>query len=167
MSTLDGTDTEAGVARCVVLSISGSLSSDHDKNAHIIENLLHGQGHELVYKRILKNHENTIREGLAEALADEECNLILITGGTGIAKRDITYDILKQLFESEIPGFGELFRDLAYKELGPRAMLTRASAGIVEGCPVFSLPGSPPAVKLAMERLIIPTLNDIMAELNQ
>lgn len=167
MSVLDGADSKTGVARCVVLSVSGSLSSDHDKNAFIIENLLHGQGHELVYKRILKNHENTVREGLAEALADEECNLILITGGTGIAKRDIIYDILRQLYESEIPGFGELFRDLAYKELGPKAMLTRASAGIIEGCPVFSLPGSPPAVKLGMERLVIPTLNDILSELEQ
>ncbi len=165
MSVLDRAESQTGIARCVVLSISGSLSSDHDKNAHAIEELLHGQGHELVYKRILKNHENTIREGLAEALADEECNLILITGGTGIAKRDITFSILSQLYESEIPGFGELFRDLAYKELGPKAMLTRASAGIIEDHPVFSLPGSPSAVKLGMERLIIPTLNDIMGEL--
>ncbi|MCA9411655.1 MAG: molybdenum cofactor biosynthesis protein MoaB [Candidatus Omnitrophica bacterium] len=167
MSVVEGIETETGIARCVVLSISGSLSSNHDKNAHFIENLLHGQGHELIYRRVLKNHENTIREGLAEALAEEGCNLILITGGTGIAKRDITYDILRQLYESEIPGFGELFRDLAYKELGPKAMLTRASAGIIEGCLVFSLPGSPPAVKLGMERLIIPTLNDIVGEMNQ
>lgn len=166
MSVLNEADTEAGVARCVVLSISGSLSSDHDKNAQTIESLLHGQGHELVYRRILKNHENTIREGLAEALADDECNLIILTGGTGIAKRDITYSILSQLYEDPIPGFGELFRDLSFKELGPKAMLTRASAGIIEGIPVFSLPGSPPAVRLAMEMLILPVLPDIMAERN-
>ncbi|MCA9450053.1 MAG: molybdenum cofactor biosynthesis protein MoaB [Candidatus Omnitrophica bacterium] len=167
MSVPDGVGTEAGVARCVVLTISGSISSDHDKNAHLIESLLHGQGHELIYKRILKNHENTIREGLAEALAEEGCNLILITGGTGIAHRDITYDILRQLYDSEIPGFGELFRDLAYKELGPKAMLTRASAGLIEGHPVFSLPGSTLAVQLGMDRLIIPTLNDILSEMDQ
>ena len=165
MSVLDGAESRTGVARCVVLSISGSLSSDHDKNARTIENLLHGQGHELVYKRILKNHEPHIREGLADALADDECNAILITGGTGVAKRDITFNILSQLYESEIPGFGELFRDLSYKELGPKAMLTRASAGIIEGHPVFSLPGSPAAVKLGMERLIIPTLSDIIQEM--
>jgi len=153
------------MVRCVVLSFSDSLSADHDANAKTIESLLHEKGHDVVYRRIVKNKCDTIKEAIAEALADEECDAIITTGGTGLSRKDSAYQALSSLYEEPLPAFGELFRYLSYLEIGSKALLARASAGVVEGHPIFSLPGAPGAVRLAMEELILPQLVSLTNEL--
>jgi len=152
---------------CVVLSITDSRSVDHDTDGRIIESLLHEKGHEVVYRRIIKNDPSAIKEAIAEALADEECEAIITAGGTGVSRKDVTYTTLSKLYEEPLPGFGEVFRNLSYEEIGSAAILSRASAGIIEGHPVFSLPGSTGAVRLAMNELILPELSHIVGELRK
>lgn len=164
MTTL-GNVPDLLTAHCVLLCVSDSISAGHDTNGKEIESLLHEKGHELIYRRIVKNQPEAIKEAIGDALAEEECDFILTTGGTGLARRDITIRTVSELYDDEIPEFGELFRSLSYQEIGPSAMKTRASAGIIEGHPVFSLPGSPSAVRLGMEMLILPEIGEILAEL--
>jgi len=164
MTTL-GNAPDLLTAHCVVLCIADSISVNHDANGKVIESLLHEKGHDLIYRRIIKNKPEAIKEAVGDALAEDDCDFILTTGGTGLTRKDITIQTISELYEKEIPGFGELFRSLSYQEIGPAAMKTRASAGIIEGHPVFSLPGSPSAVQLGMEMLILPEIVDILAEL--
>ena len=91
----------------------------------------------------------------------------LSNGGTGIAKRDVTFDILQAQIERPIPGFGELFRMISFEEIGSAAMLSRASAGIIQETVIFSIPGSTNAVSLAMEKLILPELAHLVHEINK
>ena len=89
------------------------------------------------------------------AVADAGVDLVLTTGGTGIAPRDVTYDTLKGLFDSEIPGFGELFRMLSYQQIGAAALLSRAIGGVLAGKVVLAMPGSPKALALAMDEIVL------------
>lgn len=109
-----------------------------------------------------------IKTFLDKATADERVSIILMTGGTGIAKRDVTIEVVKSKLEKELPGFGEIFRLISYTDdIGSSAMMSRAIAGIANGKAIFSMPGSSGAVKLAMEKLIIPELHHIAMELNK
>jgi molybdenum cofactor biosynthesis protein B len=92
---------------------------------------------------------------------------VILTGGTGITSRDQTFEAIDALLEKRLPGFGELFRMLSYQEIGPAAMLSRAQAGVRAGRVVFSLPGSPAACRLALERLILPELGHLIRELRR
>lgn len=152
-------------AHCVVLCMSDSISVNHDANGKEIESLLHEKGHELVYRRIIKNQPEAIKEAIGDALAEEYCDFIVTTGGTGLSRKDITIKVLSELYEEELPGFGELFRSLIFQELGSMALRTRACAGLIEGRPVFSLPGAPGAVKIGMELLILPEIGALLADL--
>ena len=165
MSDKAPNNTPSATARCVVLSISDSVSVDHDTNGKLIESLLHEKGHEVTYRRIIKNKCAAIQEAIAEALADEECDVILTTGGTGLARKDETFRTLSKLYEEPIPAFSDLFHHLAYLEVGSACLLSRASAGIIEGHVVFSLPGSSGGVRLAMEELILPELSHLLDEI--
>jgi molybdenum cofactor biosynthesis protein B len=164
MSDTTPNNKPPATARCVVLSICDTMSVDHDTNGKVIESLLHEKGHEVTYRRIIKNKGAAIQEAIAEAIADDECDVILTTGGTGISRKDQTFKTLSRLYEEPIPGFSELFHQLAYLEIGSACLLSRASAGIIEGHVVFSLPGSSGAVRLAMEELILPELSHILDE---
>ena len=97
-----------------------------------------------------------IRAALEAALADPQVQAAILTGGTGLTRRDVTVEAIRALLEKEIPGFGEIFRMLSFQEIGSAAMLSRAEAGIARGKPVFLLPGSPEACELAMRRLVAP-----------
>jgi molybdenum cofactor biosynthesis protein B len=97
---------------------------------------------------------------------DAHINAVIFNGGTGIAPRDTTYDTLEKLLEKTLPGFGELFRFLSYQEIGSRAMASRAVAGVYQGKIIFSLPGSSNAVRLGMEKLILPELVHLVKQVN-
>jgi molybdenum cofactor biosynthesis protein B len=90
--------------------------------------------------------------------------LVLFNGGTGISPRDTTYDVVSRYLEKTLPGFGELFRMLSYQEVGAAAMFSRATAGVYRGTLIFSMPGSPNAVQVALEKLIIPEINHLAWE---
>jgi molybdenum cofactor biosynthesis protein B len=115
-------------------------------------------------RRIVRDEEAAIRHAVREALAEDATDVVLVTGGTGVAPRDITIEALRQLIDKELPGFGELFRMLSYAEVGSAAMLSRAMAGVVDGKALFVLPGSPRAVELALDRLVLPEAAHLLSQ---
>lgn len=137
--------------------------SDDASGKEIIHQLEHG-GHTCAGHRIVKDDAGQIRAALDEALA-AGARAVIFNGGTGISRRDVTFETLRALFEKELPGFGELFRSLSYAQVGSAAMLSRAAAGTVKGAVVFTLPGSTKAVSLAMSKLINPELGHLVREL--
>ncbi len=151
--------------RCSILTVSDSRSQKEDLSGKWIAQQLKGKG-DIVCYAIVEDDQNQILESLKN-FAELETEIVLISGGTGMGKKDVTVDTLKKVMEKEIPGFGELFRRLSYDSIGSSAMMSRATAGIWDGMVVFCMPGSPDGVKLAMERLIVPELGHIARELRK
>lgn len=139
-----------------ILTVSDSRSPARDASGDLLDQLATQAGHRVHRRALVRDEVDQIRAATAEALALPEVDVLLVTGGTGLAPRDVTPEALAPLFEKRIPGFGELFRMLSHQEIGSAAMLSRADAGLVEGKPVFLLPGSTAACRLAMERLVLP-----------
>ncbi|GIO29907.1 molybdenum cofactor biosynthesis protein B [Paenibacillus albilobatus] len=131
-----------------------------------MKSLLEGAGYQVVRYEIVKDDYEGIRELIHEAAVNPEVEAVLLTGGTGISPRDTTYEAVSSLLDKQLPGFGEIFRYLSFTEdIGPAAILSRAIAGTVGGTAVFSVPGSTGAVKLALERIIVPELRHVMREI--
>ena len=133
----------------------------------MIQQLLGEAGHTLAAYRILKDEPAEIREQLKLLCASPDLDALIFNGGTGIAPRDTTYDAIASLLEKTLPGFGEVFRWLSYEEIGSRAIASRAIAGVYRSKLIFSLPGSSKAVKLAMEKLILPELVHLVKQLRK
>jgi molybdenum cofactor biosynthesis protein B len=129
--------------------------------------LLEAHGHRVVDRRIAPDDPAVLTGTIREWCADPSLRLIITTGGTGIARRDATYEALRGLFHRDLPGFGELFRRLSFDEIGAAAMLTRATAGTIDRTALFLLPGSEHAVRLAMTRLILPQIGHLLRELSK
>ena len=146
---------------CAVVTVSDTRTVARDTSGAWILKALKRAGHPIVDYRILKDEPKAIRAHLGRIARAGEARVVLVSGGTGIAARDTTYEALDRLLSKRLDGFGELFRLLSYKEIGPSAMLSRAVAGTYRGLMVFSMPGSEPAVRLAMRRLILPELSHV------
>ena len=123
-----------------------------------MQSLLSASGHQVAHYQIVKDEPDQIDSLVQDLAAHPDIQAILLSGGTGIAPRDTTYDAIAQRLEKELPGFGEIFRQLSYAEIGSRAIASRAVAGIYAHTLIFSLPGSSKAVELAMKALILPEL---------
>ncbi|MGQ0507914.1 MAG: MogA/MoaB family molybdenum cofactor biosynthesis protein [Myxococcaceae bacterium] len=147
-----------------VVTCSDSRDAQHDESGLALGQGLEGAGHSLAGYRVIKDEPSEIRAAL-DAAAHAGARAVVFNGGTGIGRRDSTVETLSKLFEKELPGFGELFRAISFKEIGSAAMLSRACAGTFQGMVVFSLPGSPQAVKLALRELILPELGHLVREL--
>jgi len=145
-------------AGCAVLTVSDTRTEADDKSGARMKELIAAAGHDVVSYAIVPDDPARIRQALEPALANRAVHVVFLSGGTGIAPRDTTFEALHALFEKEIAGFGELFRVLSYQEIGAAAMLSRATAGIVAGKLVYSMPGSTAAVELAMQKLALPEL---------
>jgi molybdenum cofactor biosynthesis protein B len=154
----------AAAVACAVVTVSDSRTPETDVSGARIRAALEGAGHRVVSYAILPDEPARIREHVERALADPGVQAIIVNGGTGIAPRDTTYEALTTLLDKRLDGFGELFRMLSWEQVGPAAMLSRAAAGVARGKILASLPGSPDAVALAMERLLVPELGH-MAQL--
>jgi molybdenum cofactor biosynthesis protein B len=126
--------------------------------------LLEASGHRVATREIVKDDAGAIRAALERALARADCAAVILTGGTGVAPRDVTPEAIAPLLERPLPGFGELFRQLSFAEIGAAAMVSRALGGLARGKPVFALPGSRAAVRLGLERLILPELGHLTGE---
>ncbi len=148
-----------------VITVSDTKGPDEDESGKIIIKELTSRGHTLVKYTICKDNVEEIRKALEEALRDSE--FVVINGGTGISRRDVTVEAVRPLLEREIPGFGELFRWLSYEEIGPDAILSRAFAGIIRGRPVFCLPGSKNAVSLAVREIISKVISHVIYEVRR
>lgn len=157
-----------GYVTCAVITISDTRNVENDKSGKLMKDLLIGNGHQVEYYKIIKDDRDEIINSIHEVLENSNIKAILLNGGTGIAKRDVTIETVTNLFEKEIIGFGELFRMLSYTvDIGPVAMLSRATAGIYRNRVIFSTPGSTGAVRLAMEKLIVPELNHVVHEIEK
>jgi molybdenum cofactor biosynthesis protein B len=147
-----------------VISVSDSRRGSADTGGALVQELLEGAGHPCAGRAAVPDEPAEIAAALRAALARPEVRAVILTGGTGIAPRDRTPEAVAPVLERELPGFGELFRVLSYQEIGAAALLSRALAGLAMGKPVFALPGSPAAVRLALERLILPELGHLVGE---
>jgi molybdenum cofactor biosynthesis protein B len=168
MSVKEHKDEAPDSVSCMVLTISDTRSEETDKSGRIMIDRLERQGHSVRAYQIVSDEETSIRNAMEEGLKDTDVEVILTNGGTGIAGRDVTIEVVEALMDKEIPGFGELFRMLSYTEdIGSAAILSRAIAGVSGNCAIFSTPGSSGAVKLAMDRLILPELTHVVRELKK
>jgi molybdenum cofactor biosynthesis protein B len=147
-----------------VITVSDTRGASEDTGGALLAELLEAAGHRVVSRARVRDDVDAIRAAVGEALAREEVRAVLLTGGTGLAPRDVTPEALRPLLEREIPGFGELFRALSFAEIGAAAMLSRALAGIVRGRLVVGLPGSRAAIRLALEKLLLPELGHLVGQ---
>lgn len=147
---------------CGVLTISDTRTEQTDESGSIIRDCLAERGHRVVDYRIVPDEPDRVRAHIAELCDGQRCKAILTNGGTGVAARDSTIEAVSAVFDKTIDGYGELFRLLSYEEIGAAAMLSRAVAGVRGQVAVFCMPGSPAAVKLAMDKLIMPQLGHIV-----
>jgi molybdopterin adenylyltransferase len=159
--------SERGPVACAVVTVSDTRTAETDTSGALIRERLEAAGHSVVFYRIVKDEPEQIAALLEEIAAGGQARVLLFNGGTGIAPRDTTYDALARKLEKTLPGFGELFRMLSFEEIGPAAMLSRAVAGVYRGRLVFSMPGSSNAVRLALDRLIVPELEHLAWELTR
>jgi molybdenum cofactor biosynthesis protein B len=150
-----------------VLTVSDTRGPEQDSSGDYLAAALREAGHALHARALLPDDRYRLRAQVSQWIADDAVDGILVTGGTGFTGRDSTPEALLPLLDKEMPGFGELFRALSYAEIGAAAMLTRATAGVVDRRIVFLLPGSEHAVRLAMTKLILPELGHVVRELNR
>ncbi|MCT7952821.1 MogA/MoaB family molybdenum cofactor biosynthesis protein [Ancylothrix sp. C2] len=160
-------DTEKIKVNCAVITVSDTRTPETDRSGQLIQQLLTQAGHLVTAYAILKDEPILIQAKLEELSGVSDLDVLIFNGGTGIAPRDTTYDALAGLLDKTLPGFGEIFRWLSYQEIGSRAMASRAIAGVYSQKIVFSIPGSSGAVKLALEKLILPELIHLVGQLNQ
>jgi molybdenum cofactor biosynthesis protein B len=153
--------------RCFVLTVSDTRTEATDTSGRAIRDLLAAAGHEVVGSAIVKDEPGDVVRVVTDQLADPQVQVIITTGGTGLTSRDSTYEALDGLLEKRLDGFGELFRMLSYHDIGPAAMLSRAMAGATRGKIIAALPGSEAAVRLALERLLIPELGHLVQQVVQ
>ena len=152
---------------CFVLTVSDTRTLETETSGRAIAEMLGSVGHTVTGRDLVRDDPDAVARVVRGVVARGDTRVIITTGGTGIARRDSTYEALTSGFDKQLDGFGELFRMLSYQEIGPAAMLSRATAGVAGGCVVFMLPGSEHAVRLAMEALIIPEVGHVVRELTK
>ena len=145
------------------MTVSDTRTEETDRGGGAIVELLSQAGHGAA-KTIVRDDPDRIRAAVQAGIAAADVDVVITTGGTGITRRDGTYEVVSALLDKRIDGFGELFRALSFQEIGPAAMLSRACAGLAGGTIVISLPGSENAVRLAMTKLILPELGHMVRE---
>ena len=144
---------EKGPVPSAIITVSDTRTPETDKNAHYLRPEIEAAGHIVAGYRLIKDEPDQVAQVLDE-LASSDAQVLLWNGGTGVSKRDTTFDVLSTRLDKTLPGFGEIFRMLSYQEIGAAAMLSRATAGVYKGKIVFSTPGSPNEVRLAREKLL-------------
>lgn len=165
MTSIPHPDPATLAVNCAVITVSDTRTPETDRSGQSIQQLLVEAGHSVAEYHILKDEPQQIQSHLKSLCLSDRADVAILNGGTGIAPRDTTYDAIALLLEKTLPGFGEIFRALSYEEIGSRAMASRAIAGVYHGKLIFSLPGSSGAVKLALEKLILPELVHLTQQL--
>lgn len=166
MSIIDRIDRDI---RTAVVTVSDTRTRQTDKGGQLVKQYLTEINAVVADENyiIVTDDISKIKESVQQLL-NSDIDAVITTGGTGIAGRDVTLEALEPLFDKKIEGFGEIFRMLSYTEdIGSRSILSRAAAGTYSNKVIISLPGSTGAVKLAMEKLVIPELNHLVYELNK
>lgn len=154
-----------GAVTVGLVTVSDSRTPETDENGLYLRQSFESLGHLIGGYRIVRDEPDQVAAVLDELCTLPGMQIVIFNGGTGIAPRDTTYDVIARKLEKTLPGFGELFRMLSYEQVGAAAMLSRATAGTYRGKLIFSTPGSPKAVRLALEKLILPELNHLAWEI--
>jgi molybdenum cofactor biosynthesis protein B len=157
---------EQGPVKAAIVTVSDTRTPETDKNAVYLREQLASDGNSVTAYRIIKDEPDQV-EAVLDEMAETDARVILFNGGTGIAPRDTTFDVLSRKLEKTLPGFGELFRVFSYDQVGAAAILSRATAGVYRGKVVISTPGSSAAVQLAWEKLVGPELQHLAWEVGR
>jgi len=166
MSPIPHPDVQPLVVNCAVITVSDTRSVETDSSGQMIQSLLQNAGHRVGDYTLVRDEPTQIQALLQTLCQRSDLEALIFNGGTGIAPRDTTYDAIARSLDKTLPGFGELFRWLSYTEIGSRAIASRAVAGVCQSKLIFSIPGSTSAVRLAVERLILPELEHLVKQLN-
>jgi molybdenum cofactor biosynthesis protein B len=153
--------------RVAIITVSDTRSEPTDEGGRLVRELCQGAGFSVVNEGILRDEPGDVSGRVTALSAAGDVDAILLTGGTGLSRRDTTVEAVAALFDKTIAGYGELFRALSFAEIGAAAMLSRAIAGTIGAVAVFTMPGSPGGVRLALEKLILPELGHVVAELHR
>ena len=167
MSHIEHRRAAPSSTRCFVVTISDTRTVENDTGGRAVVELLSGGGHIVNGKTIVPDDPDAVRAEIDKRLNDQEIQVVITTGGTGISSRDRTYDVITSVLDKKIDGFGELFRALSYEKIGPAAMLSRACAGTARGKILISIPGSENAVRLAMTKLVLPEVGHLVREVTR
>ncbi len=150
--------------RCAVITVSDTRTLENDTGGQTVIEHLERAGHGVIAREIVPDEPERMRPLLMSLIGGGDVVVVLLTGGTGISSRDQTYETVSAMLEKPLPGYGEIFRMLSYQEIGAAAILSRAVGGLVKRKVVLTMPGSPAAVRLAMEKVIVPQLPHLMRE---
>lgn len=150
--------------RCAVITVSDTRTLENDTGGQTLIDHLQAAGHTIAAREIIPDEPDRMRPLLLSLAERDDIDAILLTGGTGITSRDQTFETVTALLEKRLPGYGEIFRMLSYQEIGPAAILSRATGGLLRRKVVLTMPGSPAAVRLALEKIIIPQLPHLLRE---
>ena len=156
--------TAPTVLGCWVLTVSDTKTPETDTSGALIRERLTAAGHRVVGSSIVRDEPTDVQRIIREAVADPSVQVIIMTGGTGITSRDSTFEAVEAMLDKRLPGFGELFRMLSFQEIGAAAMLSRAQMGMHARRIVVSLPGSPNACRLALDKLLLPEMGHLVRE---
>jgi molybdenum cofactor biosynthesis protein B len=154
-------------ARVALLTVSDTRVAEDDRSGALARRMVEAEGHQVADYRVVPDEPDRIRRVVREWLDADDCDAVVVNGGSGISARDRTIEAIEELVERKLDGFGELFRMLSFEQVGSRALLSRAFGGVARSKPLFAIPGSPKAVELALERLILPELGHLLAELRR
>jgi molybdenum cofactor biosynthesis protein B len=147
-----------------VLVTSDSRTEETDESGKLIKQRLLDKGHRVVYYTILKNDSQLLKNKILELVQQDEVQVVITSGGTGLSQKDVTVDTIHPMLEKQLDGFGELFRYLTYQELGTASIMSRATAGVINGKVIICFPGSPGAATLAMDKIILSEIGHLVRE---
>lgn len=150
--------------RCAVVTVSDTRTLETDTGGQLLIDLLVRAGFQIAARQIIRDEPAVMRALVEQFRDDPQVDAVFLTGGTGLSSRDRTFETITSLITTPLPGYGELFRLLSFQEIGPAAMLSRAVGGLVDRTVVLTMPGSPAAVRLAAERIIVPELRHLVRE---
>ncbi len=150
-----------------VITVSDTRTKEDDETGDLLRGMLRDAGHREGLYVVVMDRVEEIRKAIWKAFELDDVDVIVLDGGTGISKRDVTLEALEPFIDKELPGFGELFRSMSFQDIGPAAMLSRALAGTCRDRLVIALPGAASAARLAMEKLILPELGHLMWEVTK
>ncbi|WP_227939653.1 MogA/MoaB family molybdenum cofactor biosynthesis protein [Alkalihalobacillus deserti] len=157
--------TNSNCVNIAILTISDTRNFENDRSGQTIKSLLESKNHQIIDYKVVIDELPLIQTIIKDWVADSTIQTIILNGGTGFSPRDVTYEAITELLNKKMDGFGELFRMLSYEEIGPKALFSRAVAGNIGTTAIYALPGSTNAVKLAINKLILPTLPHFVEEL--
>lgn len=152
---------------CMVITCSDTRTPETDTSGALIMSSLKGRGHQVVSYHLVKDDPAVIRKLVKQGAKDRHVRAIIVNGGTGISRRDSTFEAIDGLLEKRLDGFGEIFRALSYQDIGSAAIMSRATAGLYKGTLIISIPGSEKAVLLAMDKLILNELGHMAREMTK